>query len=181
VPRERRGMEEVCGAVLDGRRASCCDAGGPASEASRGPALSTFGARGRTDASCSTVNVVGALTPAPHGPPLDGGALQGHHVLHRTPPWRTNTPVTPARRRTLLRVDRRPKIRFLALCQRPHTSTFTHFQVAPSEHGLEIVPQHSAASHTSTVLNCLLCCSLFCAFLLVLSRALYSSCIIGHT
>ena len=48
----------------------------------------------------------------------------------------------------------------------------------PRDHGLDIVPQQweqcvCAASHTTTALNCLLCCSLFRAFLLVLSRALF--------
>ena len=41
------GWTDVCGAV-GGSRAPCGDAGGPASGASRGPALSTFGGRGRT-------------------------------------------------------------------------------------------------------------------------------------
>jgi hypothetical protein len=63
----------------------------------------------------------------------------------------------------------------------PSTSTRpTDFSVAKQfdatkRLAITIVPQHSAASHTPTALNCL-----FCAFLLVLSRAFSSSCIILH-
>jgi hypothetical protein len=60
-----------------GLQAPCGDAGGPASETFRGPALSTFGARSRTDPSCSTVDMAAALTPAPHGPPWPWRAPQG--------------------------------------------------------------------------------------------------------
>jgi hypothetical protein len=54
--------------IICGRHAPCGDAGGPASGACRGPALSTFGGRTRMHALCRPIHVVAEPTSPLTGP-----------------------------------------------------------------------------------------------------------------